>query len=341
LDSGTASHAAIRALLRLSLGGWLRAVAAFASAALILAVPAGATDLRPRLVLAGPPAMVSYPLIHVVESGALGDLAQSVEFVPWRDPDHLRALALEGKADFSAMPTNVAANLFNRGVKLQLLNVSTWGILYLVSREANLKTLADFKGKEILIPFRGDMPDIVFQLLARAAGLDHRRDFRRRYVASPFEAAQLLIARHADHAVLHEPAVSLVLRQGPELHRSVDLQREWGRLLNRRPRIPQAGIAAMGRALGDATLIARFQQAYAASLQWCRDEPEACGAVVAKRLPMLSAPAVADSLRVGQLAFVPAHEAKPELEFFFGKLRAWLPALVGGGLPAEGFYYRP
>src|SRR5574343_1399830 len=116
-----------------------------------------------RLVLAGPFAAVSFPLIHMVETGALQDVAQRVEFVAWKDPDQLRVLAMQGRADFVAMPTNVAANLYHRGVPLQLLNVSTWGVLWMVSRDTNLKTLADFKGKEVAIPFRADMPDIVFQ----------------------------------------------------------------------------------------------------------------------------------------------------------------------------------
>jgi NitT/TauT family transport system substrate-binding protein len=98
----------------------------------------------------------------MVESGALRDVADVVEFQPWKDPDQLRVLAMDGRADFVAMPTNVAANLYNRGVALQLLNVSTWGVLWMVSRDAGLKTLADFKGKEIAMPFRADMPDIVF-----------------------------------------------------------------------------------------------------------------------------------------------------------------------------------
>lgn len=43
-------------------------------------------ERRPHLVLAGPLAAVSFPLIHMVESGTLADLAETVEFVSWRIP---------------------------------------------------------------------------------------------------------------------------------------------------------------------------------------------------------------------------------------------------------------
>lgn len=332
--------------LRRTLGGGLLAAAVFASGA---AAGAGKLD---RLTLSGPFAAVSYPLVHMVDSGALKDVAETVEFVPWKDPDQLRVLAIDGKTkvDFIAMPSNVAANLYNRGVKLRLINVSTWGVLWLVSRDKSLKTLADFQGKEVLMPFRADMPDIVFQTLADKAGLDPKKNFRLRYVGTPLDAMQLLIARQADHALLSEPAVSMALRKtksfpvsviAPELFRAVDLQQEWGRLLKREARIPQAGIAAMGKALDDPALVERFQQAYAASLKWCEAKPEECGALVAKRVDMLTPEGVADSVRADNTAFVTAQEAKAELEFFFGQLHARQPALVGGKLPDAGFYYAP
>lgn len=316
---------------------------------LALLTPAHA-DKLPKLILAGPPAAVSTPLIHMMETGALKDVADSVEFVVWKDPDQLRVLALGGKADFVAMPSNVAANLYNRGVGLKLLNVSTWGVLWLVSRDAKAKTLADFRGKEIAMPFRADMPDIVFGLVAEKQGLDPKKDFALRYVASPLDAMQLLITRRVDHALLAEPAVSMALRKtrsfpinvvAPELHRSVDLQREWGRLLKREARIPQAGIAVMGTALADRALQTRVMQAYAQSLAACQKQPLVCGQMVARRIDLLTPEAVADALAASQMRHVSVSQAKPELRFFLQQLHAHNPALTGGKLPDDAFYDTP
>ena len=320
----------------LALAGWL-------------AGPAAAAGKLPLLVLSGPPASVSTPLIHMVETGALQAVADKVEFRPWKDPDQLRLMALGKQADFVAMPTNVAANLHNRGVPLRLINVSTWGVLWMVSRDAGAKTLADFRGKEIAMPFRADMPDIVFELLARRQGLDAKKDFKLRYVASPLDAMQLLVTRRVDHALLAEPAVSMALRKtqsfplsliAPDLHRSVDLQQEWGRLFKRETRIPQAGIVALGAAAADPALQAAVLAAYARSLAWCQQNALQCGAMVAKRIDLLSPEAVADSLAVSQMRSLPTAEARAELEFFLGQLHAANPALIGGKLPGPAFYAR-
>ncbi|RMX08092.1 ABC transporter substrate-binding protein [Corticibacter populi] len=319
------------------------------ASALALALPAGAQTqpVRERLVLAGPLANVSFPLMRLAESGALAALADKVEFRAWTNPDQLRALAVDGGADFVAAPSNVAANLYNRGVPLKLLDVSVWGILWLVSRNSQWQTLADFKGQEITLPFRADMPDIVFQLLARRQGLDPQKDFRIRYVASPMDAMQLLVSRRTDHALLAEPAVSMALRKtrsfpvsviAPELFRSVDLQREWGRVFGRAPRIPQAGIAAVGAVRDDAVLLAQMRQALAEAHAWCWANPAECGQMAARYAGMLQPEAVADSLQAVPAFYRTAAQAREELEFFYGLLLENQPALVGGRLPDAGFY---
>jgi NitT/TauT family transport system substrate-binding protein len=317
------------------------------AAALASAATTVWADKLPRLVLAGPLAAVSFPLIHMAESGALAEFADSVEFVAWRDPDQLRVLALDARADVLAMPTNVAANLYNRGAPLELINVSTWGVLWLVSRDPAVARLEDLRGKEIAMPFRADMPDLLFGTIAEALGLDARRDFKLRYVATPMDAMQLLVARRVDHALLAEPAVSMALRRtksfpisvvAPELHRAVDLQAEWGRAFARDARIPQSGIAAMGALRTDPALVAAVHAAYRDSLAWCQANALACGEMVAARIDMLSAEAVADAVAASPLEAVPAADARAELEFLFSTLLARSPAVIGGRLPDDAFY---
>lgn len=197
------------------------------------------------------------------------------------------------------------------------------------------------------MPFRADMPDIVFGLLAQAQGVDPRRGYKLRYVASPLDAMQLLVMRRVDHALLAEPAVSMALRKtksfpvsliAPELHRSVDLQAEWGRLFKTRARLPQAGIVVLGKHRNDGELVQRFQRAYAASLKWCQEHAAECGKQVAKRVDMLTPEAVADSVASSQMRFLTAAQARPELETFFRHLYAKQPAVLGGKLPDAGFY---
>jgi len=324
------------------------ALAAAGLAGLPASVRAAQAEPLARLVLAGPPAIVSAPLIHMVETNALAGVARKTEFALWRDPDQLRVMALGKKADVLATPSNVAANLYNRGAGLTLLAVATWGALWIVTRDAQRRALADYRGEEIAVPFRGDMPDIMLQLLASRQGMDVRRDMRIRYVPTPMEAMQLLITRRVRHALLAEPAVSMALRKthsfpvsviAPELQRGADFQQEWGRLFQRAPRIPQAGIAAVGPLREQPARLDAVLQAYSRSVAWCRANPTECGRMMAARVEMLTPEAVADAIPASQLDSVAAGTARADIEFFFQQLLAREPALLGGKLPDAAFFY--
>ena len=315
---------------------------------LLFSINATAQEKLEKLILSGPVASVSHPLIHMVKTGALDDVAKKVEFRLWKNPDELRALTLKNGADFIAVPTNVGANLYNKGVKIKLLNVSVWGILGMLTRDKSLKTLADFKGKEIAMPFRADMPDILFEEIVKAQGMDPKKDFKLQYMSSPFDAMQMLIMRRVDHALLAEPAISIALRKtgsfplkiiAPDLYRSTDLQQEWGETFKVEAKIPQAGMSVIGKMVGNDHVIKRFNEEYAKSLEWYKNNPKEAGELVVETIPMLDAVGVEDSIKYVQLNTVKAKDAKKDLEFFYGMLEKNNPKTIGGKLPNDGFYY--
>lgn len=300
-----------------------------------------------KIVIAGPFASVSHPILHMIKTGALKDVANELEFRLWKNPDELRAMAIKGDVDFLAIPTNTAAILNNKGVDIKLLNVSIWGILGMISRDDNLKTLEDFKGKTIAVPFRADMPDIVFKQLLKRQGLNPKKDFELVYVASPIDAMQMLILRRIDHALLAEPAISVALRKtnsfpvkliAPDLYRSVDLQDEWGKVFKTNGDIPEAGVAVMGK-MKDKNVIKRFQEEYDKSLQWYKTNPQEAGVLVADKIDLLSEEGVMDSVSHVRLKSVSAKDAKKDLEFFFNILAEEDPKSIGNKLPQDSFYY--
>ena len=316
---------------------------------LLSCVNINAQDKLKKLVLSGPVASVSHPLIHIVKTGALNDIAEEVEFKLWKNPDELRALTLKNRADFIAVPTNVAANLYNRGVKIKLLNVSVWGILGMITRDETLKTLADFKGKEIAMPFRADMPDIIFEEIVKAQGMDPKKDFKLKYMSNPFDAMQNLILRQVDHALLAEPAISIALMKtgsfplklvAPDLYRSVDLQEEWGKTFKVESKVPQAGMSVIGDMILNEKAIKRFNEEYAKSLEWYKNNPKEAAKIIVEEIPMLDEDGVAESIKHVQLNTVSAEDSKEDLEFFYKLLEKNNPKTIGGKLPNDAFYFR-
>jgi len=298
-----------------------------------------------KLVIAGPVATVSHPFFKMIESEALSDVAQKVEFRLWKNPDELRAILLKNEAHIVAVPTNVAANLYNKGMDIKLLSVPVWGILEIVTRDKNIQTIDDLKGQQIVVPFRADMPDIILQAIMIKAGFNPKKDFKIVYAPTPPDAMQMLILRRADNVLLAEPATSMAMRKtgsfplkliAPDIYRSINLQKEWGRVYGAEGKIPQAGIAVVGNL--DANIAKRVEEEYKKALDWYTSNPTQAGIIVEKNIDFFSADAVGDSIANVQLDAKNGFESKDDLEEFFKVLLEIEPKLIGGKIPDEGFY---
>ncbi|BDY12379.1 ABC transporter substrate-binding protein [Hydrogenimonas cancrithermarum] len=315
--------------------------------ALLIATATFAAQKLEKIVIAGPAANVSHPIFHMIETGALKDVAKKVEFRLWNNPDQLRAMIINKEVDFVAIPTNVGAILYNKKQPIQLLNVSVWGILQILVRDRSIDTLEKLRGKSLVVPWRGDMPDIVLRSIMKEKGIS-KKEIKLIYVSNPMDAAQQLIMRRQDNALLPEPATSMVLRKtksfpvsivAPELYRGIDLQKEWGAAFGTESKIAQAGMAVVGDIRQNKAVIEAFEKAYKEAMAWYKAHPKEAGEMVVKQIKMFTPEAVADSIAHVQLDVVPAKEARKDIEFFFTQMKNDSPKIIGGALPDEGFYY--
>jgi NitT/TauT family transport system substrate-binding protein len=301
-----------------------------------------------KLVIAGPSANVSHPIFKMIEDGALKKYAKKIEFKLWKNPDQLRAMIINKEVDFVAVPTNVGSILFNKKQPIKMLNVSVWGILKILVRDKNIKKLEDLKGKELVVPWRGDMPDIVLRAIMEKKGLSNK-DIKLTYVSNPMDAAQQLIMRRKDNILLPEPAASMVLRKtksfpvsivAPTVYIGIDLQQDWGEAYNTEPKIPQAGIAVVGDMIEKKEIVKAFSTAYKEAMQWYKSHPKVAGELVAKNINMINAESIADSINRVKLEVKPAIEVKEKIDFFFKVLKEDNPKIIGGEIPDINFYIK-
>ncbi len=324
-----------RAGLGLALGTALQALAA----------------CRPRegpfetLVIQAPPSPPSLALLRVATGTVPQELARGARFDVWSTVDEMRARITGAQAHLSGVPTNVAATLYNRGLSVQLLNVYIWGIVYLVTTDANVSTLQDLRGQAVLIPFRGDLPDILTQYLLRRQGLELGVDVLPTYVSAAPEAAQLLAAGRAAHAVLSEPSATLAIlkagQNGVTLRRAVDYAQAWAAATGRPPRLPLAGVVASPMLVRrPPQLLAWFQGAFREAVAWVSAHPDEASRLGADAIKAIPPEVMQASVPHIRFSFTEAREAREEIEFFLGEMRSLSPHLIGGQLPPDGFYYQ-
>ncbi|MDO8875652.1 MAG: ABC transporter substrate-binding protein [Pseudolabrys sp.] len=311
-----------------------------------LALPRGPAvaelALLDQLVLSGPPSPPSIILARVASQEALKMHAKTIRFEQWKSPDQLRAGVLSGSYHVAATPVNVAANLYNKGAPIRLLDVTVWGVLSIVTTDSGITSIADLKGREIAVPFRGDVPDIVLRVLLRKAGLTPGSDLKITYVGSPIEGMQLLVARSVSTALLPEPATTAALIRGKGiglvLRKAIDVQDAWGKTMGGPSRFPQAGTLIQAKLADEHPELVRTLGAAAReAIAWIKDNGPSAARVGAEQF-RLDAEIILQSLKATQLEWKSASAAKAEIERFFGILADFEPAAIGGKLPDERLY---
>ncbi len=313
------------------------------SAGLALSLAAPAT-LRAapiaRLALYGPPASPTIALAHAVASGALGELASDVSLTVWRNPDELRAGLTSGQIDLSVVPVQAAANLYNRGMGLRLVNVMTDGLIYVVAEDGSVSDLAGLAGKRIAVHFVNDTPDLILRALLEKHGLTDSVEIVA--TGTPAESAQLLLSGQIEVALLSEPFSSVAILRGKEagknLVRAIDVQKAWGEQTGLGPVIPQAGLAVTkGFSEANPDLIAPLQDLLAQATEAVNSDP-AAGAASASGPLELPAPVLAASIPHSALVARPAGSVRADIEAMLTLMAERDAAIIGGHLPDDGFY---
>ena len=293
------------------------------------------------LQLFGAPIGVSLPLAHLVDRNGLAPLADNATLTIWRSPDEMRAGVVSGEIELTTSPAPTAANLYNRGTGMRLAGVLTTGMLYLMTTRDGLDDLSGLAGQRVLVPFRGDMPDRVFQLLLRAQGMS-LDDLDVQYTATPIEAAQLLLAGQAEFAVLQEPAATASIMRGlaqsVPVVRALDFQELYAETSGAALDIPMAVLIlqdGLRQRLPD--LPNRLVSELRDSTAWVTNNP-ASAAWLGEDYLGLRQPVLERAIPFMNLSVRTPAQARPSLERLYATLAEESAALLGGRLPDDDFY---
>lgn len=290
----------------------------------------------------GPPAGPSITLAYAQTLGLLEQVSPGAQVSVWRSPDELRAGLTSNTISLSVMPLNTAANLYNRGRDIRLVNVMTKGLLYIVSGDETLSDIPSLAGRRLAVPYRKDAPEIVLRQLLSHHRLDPQKDLELRVTGTPIEAAQLLLTGRVDAAFIPEPAASAAIAAagvvGRSLRRAIDIQESWRTVAGPDATLPQAGLAVSGR-FAEAHLdeLTQLQSVLGAATQSTIDRP-AEAAEAAAGLFSLPKPVLEASIPFSNLTAQSAQQARPGVEAYFAVLDRLDPEILGGRLPDDGFF---
>ena len=260
-------------------------------------------------------------------------------------PDEVVAAVASGSADIAAVPTNLAATLYNKtngGVKLLALN--SLGVLSILEKGDTIHSVQDLAGKTIYATGQGSTPEYVLNYILEANGLSE--SVTGEYKAEHAELATLAVAGEADIVMLPEPNVTSVLSQDADFRIALDVTTlfDEAAALNG----AQGATMSMGCVIVRSEFaqenpekVTEFLSNYLESVTFVNSDVEAAAELVEKHGILPKAAVSQKAIPNCHIVLVAGEEMKAQIEPFFEILFNANPASVGGTLPGEDFYYLP
>lgn len=253
------------------------------------------------------------------------------------NPDALRTGFANGELDAAIMPTNIAANLFNRGVDVRVAGIVDAQLLHVLGPTGT--TWSDLEGQTVYLPFQGDIADLIFRALLEANDVSVE-NLNLQYGTALPDLVGAAASGSASYLVLPEHFATLASAQatasGLDLVPAIDLQQDWIEHSGG-TRIPQIALVVSGKLADSRPDVVSALSALAASnILTTTDSPDSAASLSeATGLPEMAVSMVLERL---QLDYRNTSEARTDLDLFFETIFALSPDSLGGSIPGPDFF---
>ena len=314
------------------------------SAVLVLSALAGCTSPAPA---APAPDSLSAPLnvgtlmgpTGMGMAGLFGREDEGFQMNLYDAPDQCMAGLLNGDLDVAAIPSNVAAVLYNKTEGgIRLLGVNTGGVLYVLSNNAEpVSSLADLKGKTVYASGMGGVPEYAFKALMEKNGLAES-DVELIWMNSHADVVSTLISQ-GGYALVPEPQVTVAGTKADTVKVDLDINAMWKESFGYD--LPMGVIACRAETADNrADDLGYFLREYNKVLEGYNADKDAAAETIANA-GILPAAGVAKAAmpRCNIMLETGIAHAKDILTPLYETLFSFNPQSVGGAIPGDDFYY--
>ncbi|MDY4846670.1 MAG: ABC transporter substrate-binding protein [Parabacteroides sp.] len=240
-------------------------------------------------------------------------------------PQQMQAALIQQTSDIAVLPMVSAANLFNKGVRYELVGCPIWGTLYLVGRPTAWET----EEPTIHLFGRGTTPDLLARHYLDQRGIRFTPNYS---FATASEVAQGLQSGVVALAVLSEPYLSWVLRQDSTLQVLADLNQLDG--------AGEVAFAQTAILLRPGLPIQRqeLDSLLEISCRFANQQPEAAIARLEERQFFPPHWMDRNSIQRCRITYRSAETASEEIRAFLELMLHYEPQAIGNRLPDAAFW---
>lgn len=290
--------------------------------------------------LKGPTSM---GLVELMDRAEKGETSNTYEFTMAGAADELVGKIASGDLDIALVPANVASVLYAKTQQnVAVVDINTLGVLYVVTSDDSVDTVADLKGKTVYMTGKGTTPEYVVNYLLLENGLGEG-DVDLQFKSEATEVASILKEDPAAVGILPQPFATAACIQNEALKQTVDLTEEWDRLNEESGSMLVTGVTLVRsdflRENGPAVDL--FIEDHSQSAVFANENVEEAAALVAEAGIVEKAPIAQKALPQCNIVCITGQEMKDALSGYLGVLYEQDAKSVGGSLPGEDFYYIP
>ncbi len=301
--------------------------------------PAEKVDIN-LAALSGPTAL---GMLDLLEKNDNGEAANNYNVTIASAPDEVTGKIISGELDIAAVPTNVAATLYNKTEgQVQIAALNTMGVLYILETGDTIHSVADLAGKTIYSTGQGSTPEYALNLVLEKNGLTPGTDVQVVYKADNTEIAPLLASGEAEVALLPQPFVTSVLAQNQNVRIALDMTEEWDKAVNGESGLTMGCVVVRKDfAEQNKEALDRFLDEYKQSVETVTSEEGlAHAAELAEKYNIVKAAVAEKAIPECNIVFVEGDEMQKIAGGFLQVLFDANPQAVGGQLPNDDFYYK-
>ncbi|HEX3039164.1 MAG TPA: ABC transporter substrate-binding protein [Caproiciproducens sp.] len=262
------------------------------------------------------------------------------EFTLAGAPDEIVSKISTGEIDAAAVPTNLAATLYNKtNGKIQMAAVNTLGVLSVLTNGENIASIKDLKGKTVYSSGQGSTPEYALNYILEQNGLEVGKDVKVEYKAEHAELAALVISGKAKIAVLPEPFVTQVTAKNKDVKIALDITKEWNKAAGDKS-VLTMGCLIVRKDFAEKNREAfnKFLEEYKASSEFTNSNIEQAAAL-SEKYGIMPAAVAKKAIPNCNIVYMDGSEMKAKIPDFLNVLYKANPKSVGGKLPGDDFYY--
>lgn len=285
----------------------------------------------------GPTSMGMVKLMDSSENGNTG--ANDYDFTIANSMDEIVPKIVSGECDIAAVPTNIAAVLYNNeDVDVSVIAINTLGILYIVENGETVTNMNTLRGKTIYASGKGALPDYALQYVLIENGIYPETDVTIEYKSEHSECLSELLSNEGSVALLPQPFVTVAQNSNENIRVALDITKEWESAENSNL-IMGVIIARNDFIEKNPEAIELFLEQYKDSVDFVNTNIDEAGELIGK-YGIVEAEVAKKAIPYCNIVFIDGQDMRNKLNDYYYILFHQGGNIMGESIPDEDFYYK-